>query len=238
MLELALVLVMGLIPLPSGSAADLVQCLRAKDQALLDAIAPGDVKTWDEALASNAVYVDENGEEMDRAQCLAQLQPLPKGASGTIRISKYSAQFSGDVATVVHTDDETEIFHGQNLKAQYLMTETWQRQGRSWKLLQVHATAVLQEPKSVKLPEAQLNEYTGRYSAAPDLNYIIRREGDHLIGQVEGRSQTPLVAEVRDIFFVSARLRTRKIFQRDDSGKIIGFVDRREGEDLVWKRVP
>lgn len=31
-------------------------------------------------------------------------------------------------------------------------------------------------------------------------------------------------------------LLTRKIFQRDANGKIMGFVDRREGEDLVWRR--
>jgi hypothetical protein len=28
--------------------------------------------------------------------------------------------------------------------------------------------------------------------------------------------------------------RTRTIFQRDANGKIMGFVDRLEGEDLVW----
>ena len=36
--------------------------LRAKDQALLDAIAPGNRKVWEDALATDAVYVDENGE--------------------------------------------------------------------------------------------------------------------------------------------------------------------------------
>jgi hypothetical protein len=77
----------------------------------------------------------------------------------------------------------------------------------------------------------------GRYSAAPDLTYTIRRDGDHLVGQIEGRPPTALLAEVRDVFFLSGRLRTRKIFERDKDGKIVGFVDRREGGDLVWKRI-
>jgi hypothetical protein len=47
-----------------------------------------------------------------------------------------------------------------------------------------------------------------------------------------------LKAEVRDVFFVSGQLRTRKIFQRDNGGKIVSFVDRREGSDLVWKKIP
>lgn len=222
----------------SPSDADLTQQLRAKDQALLDAIAPGDVKTWDDALAANAVYLDENNQEMSRAEFLAQLQPLPKEVSGNIQISKYSARFSADVATVIHTDDETENYHGQNLKAQYIMSETWQKQGESWKLLQVHASVVLQEPNPTALPLSELDAYVGRYSAAPDVNYVIRRDGDHLVGQVEGRPETPLLAEVRDVFFVSGRLRVRKIFQRDNQGKITGFIDRREGEDLMWKRMP
>jgi hypothetical protein len=35
---------------------------------------------------------------------------------------------------------------------------------------------------------------------------------------------------------VPGQPRTRKIFQRNSEGKITGFVDRREGEDLVWRR--
>src|SRR5579863_3273074 len=89
----------------SAPVADVSQELRSRDQALLDALAPGDVKVWDQALAANAVYVDENGVVMNRTEFLAQIQPLPKGASGSIQISKYSAEVSGDVATVVHTDD-------------------------------------------------------------------------------------------------------------------------------------
>jgi ketosteroid isomerase-like protein len=221
----------------STPARDVSQELYSRDQALLDAFAPGDVKVWDQALAANAVYVDENGQVMTRAEFLAQLQPLPKGASGTITISKYSASVSGDVATVVHTDDETEDYHGQHLAAQYLTTETWQLQQGAWKLLQVHAYAVLHEPKPIALPAAELDAYVGRYSAAPDLIYTIQREGDHLVGGREGRTPAPLLAEAPEVFFVSGQLRVRKIFQRDERGKVAGFVDRREGEDLVWKRI-
>jgi ketosteroid isomerase-like protein len=219
-----------------AAAADITQELRAKDQALLDAIAPGDVKLWDATLAPNAVYVDENGIVMDRAEFLKQLQPLPKGASGTLEISKYSVQLSGDVATVVHVDDEHENYHGQKLFAQYLQTETWQKQEGNWKLLMVHCYTVLQQPKTMSLPTSELDAYVGKYSAAPDLIYTIRREGDHLVGQREGRPAARLLAEVRDVFFVSGQLRVRKIFERDAKGKVLGFTDRREGQDLVWKR--
>ncbi len=46
----------------------------------------------------------------------------------------------------------------------------------------------------------------------------------------------PLNVEVRDVLFVPGQPRIRKIFQRDDHGKITAFVDRREMWDLVWTK--
>jgi hypothetical protein len=69
--------------------------LRQLDQALLDAIAPGNVALWKRALAPDAIYVDENGAILHRAEFLAQLKPLPAGVSGQIRIVDYQAHFTG-----------------------------------------------------------------------------------------------------------------------------------------------
>jgi hypothetical protein len=231
----ALVFAVTNLPTPGDP---LTREFRLRDQQLLDAIAPGDVKVWDAALGLDAVYVDENGEIIHRADFLKQLQPLPPGVSGKITISAYTAQQSGEVVTVVHTDDEEETYHGQHLRAQYLMTETWQRQDGIWKLLLVHAYSVLKEPKSVLLLASDLDAYVGRYAAAPGLIYTIKRETDHLTAEREGRPGVVLKAEVRDVFFVSGQLRTRKIFERDSTGCVTGFVDRREGSDLVWRRLP
>ena len=77
------------------TSSSVAQQLRTKDQALLDAIAPGKVKVWDDALAAGAVYVDENGVIMDRAAFLKQLTPLPAGASGTLVIASYQASQHG-----------------------------------------------------------------------------------------------------------------------------------------------
>jgi len=73
--------------------------LRALDQALFDAVAPGDPqRLWDRTLAPDAFYVDENGNVMSRAAFLKALKPLPAGASGRIVISEYRAVFHGDTA--------------------------------------------------------------------------------------------------------------------------------------------
>ena len=72
--------------------------------------------------------------------------------------------------------------------------------------------------------------------AAPDLVYVIKWDGQQLVGGRKGGSMKPLEVEVRDVLFVPGQPRIRKIFQRDGKGKITGFVDRRESWDLVWKR--
>lgn len=231
-----LLLLILLLPARAAAVNPTEDLLRTKDQALLDAIASGDRKVWDEALATDAVYVDENGVIMDRAEFLKQLEPLPAGTSGTLRIDSYSAHVAGNLATVIHTDNEQENYHGQMLSARYLMTETWHLESGEWKLVMVHAYAILKDPPAITLPAKDLQEYVGRYAGGPDLVYTIQWDGKQLTGSRGGRAATPLRAETRDVFLVAGQPRTRKIFQRDANGKITGFVDRREGEDLVWRR--
>jgi hypothetical protein len=38
------------------------------------------------------------------------------------------------------------------------------------------------------------------------------------------------------VFFAAGQPRTRRIFVRDAAGRIVGFVDRREGEDVRWTK--
>ena len=210
--------------------------LRTADQALLDAIAPGDKAVWERLLATDAIYVDENGAVMNRAQFLAALKPLPAGSTGQITIVDYQTTIHGQVALVVHKDDERENFHGIPLRADYLMTETWVKEGAEWRLALVHVYVVAKDPPAIKTPANRLAEYEGRYRAAPDLAYLIRREGDHLVGERQGLPTVTLAQESTDVFFVPGHPRDRKIFRRGADNKIVDFVDRREGEDLVFAR--
>ena len=210
--------------------------LRADDQALLDAIAPGDKAVWERLLAKDAIYVDENGAVMNRAQFLAELKPLPAGSSGHISIVDYQATVHDQVALVVHKDDERENYHGLPLRADYLMTETWVKEGSNWRLALVHVYVVAKDPPAIKTPASRLAEYEGSYRAAADLAYVIRREADHLVGERQGLPSVTFSQESTDVFFVPGHPRDRKIFRRDADNKIIDFVDRREGEDLVFVR--
>jgi Domain of unknown function (DUF4440) len=210
--------------------------LRAYDQALLDAIAPGDRALWDRYLTKDALYIDENGAIMSREKFLAELNPLPQGSSGHIAIVEYQAAIHGGIALVVHRDDEYEDYHGIPLRAGYLMTETWIKEGPDWRLAMVHAYVIPKDPPAQKTPEKLLNDYVGQYRAAADLVYSVRREGPRLVGQSIKGPSVALIQESPDVFFVAGKPRDRKIFTRDEHHKIVNFVDRREGEDLVYRR--
>lgn len=223
--------------LATAPATDVVSTLRARDQRLLDAIAPGDRAAWDEALAADAVVVDEDWVVHSREEFLKELVPLPRGVTGRIAIREYRASVSGDVALVVHRDDEGEDFFGNEVDAEYLMTETWVRRNGDWKLALLHVAAVSRDPPERRMAPADLDAYVGDYGSGTGLRYVIRRNGDRLEGGRTEKSLGPLEVEVRDVLFVPGRPRSRKIFERDEQGHVTGFVDRREGRDVRWKRM-
>jgi hypothetical protein len=59
-------------------------------------------------------------------------------------------------------------------------------------------------------------------------------ENGKLVGTRNGRKPATWNAEAKDVFFIAGDPRIRKIFQRDASGKVIGFIERRESWDIVW----
>jgi ketosteroid isomerase-like protein len=238
MIEFLLATATAVAAAASSPPADDAATLRALDQALLDAIAPGDRAAWERALAPDAVYVDEDGHVLDRAAFLAAIEPLPAGLSGQISISDYRVRLHGDTALVVQALDEREDYHGLPLRAGYLVTETWLRQEGRWRLALVHADVVRPDPPALVLPAAALDDYVGRYAGPGGMVYEIRREGAGLVGGKAGGTARPLLAEMPDLFFVAGQPRSRKLFQRDAGHAVTGFVDRREGEDIAWTRLP
>lgn len=217
----------------ASPSAQLISLLRAKDQSLLDAFAPGDRMPWKNVISADFVYVDENNSIMNRSDFLMQLLPLPLGASGNIAIRSYQVSLTGDTAIVVHRDDETEYYFGSELHAEYLMTETWQRINGSWMLRVVHAAAVPTDPAPVVLTHGEIDELAGTYRAG-ELTYTIRRDGGRIVGGRSGRPEVELKAETRDVLFVPGQPRSLKVFRRDAHGQVVGFADRRENRDLVW----
>jgi uncharacterized protein DUF4440 len=223
----------------SGAAAvpvDTTGTLLRQTQELYDALAPGDKTPWERYLDPDVIYADENGTVADKAQILEQMAPLPKGTSGTIKVTEFTAQIRGSVAVTNYVADETEMYHGQELHAKYLSTDTWLDRKGAWRMIGSETLAMQQDPPAVTLADADLDQYVGTYAASPDYTYTIARTNDGLTGQATNGSVQPLKAELRDVLFVPGQPRSRKIFERDGNGAITAFAARREGRDVIWTK--
>jgi len=56
-----------------------------RTQELFDAVAIGNQTPWKACFAEDTIYTDETGKIMDKPALVANISPLPKGYSGTIK---------------------------------------------------------------------------------------------------------------------------------------------------------
>jgi D-alanyl-D-alanine carboxypeptidase len=78
-------------------------------------------------------------------------------------------------------------------------------------------TGAVAERQVIKVPNAVLDTYTGRYQLAPDMFIDVSRDGDRLFGQATGQRPMELFATTETLFFtreVNAQLR----FDKDAAG--------------------
>jgi ketosteroid isomerase-like protein len=225
---------------PAQAADDqaLAAELQAKSQALVDAIAPGNSAPWRSMTDPNLLFVTENNTVLGKEDLLKELTPLPKGLVGNIKVTDYQLQRHGNTAIATYISDETLDYHGQILKTKFRTTESWFQSNGEWRMISSMTLAVLNDPPAISLPSAMLDEYVGRYELTPEIHYTIRRDAGRLFGLREGGKEVELNAEAPDLFFVGGSPRSRKVFYRDPIGKVVGFGDRREGQDIKWKRLP
>ena len=223
----------------STSADDVALLLKSQAQALLDAVATGEVAVWDRHLDADARITAEDGSVTTKAEMLKQIRPLPAGVSGKIEVIDFAAVVHGDVAVANYVADEDERYHGHALHCQYRITDTWQRQSGDWKLLASQILALRTDPPPVPLAPEKLDDYVGRYELSPGIDYEIRKRSDGALeGQRTGRAAEALLAEAPDVLFVPGQPRYRKLFRRDAAGRVTGFVERREAWDIPWARKP
>src|SRR5438477_10453882 len=96
----------------STDAATAAQLIR-QTQELYDAIVPGNQEPWKKYYADDCIFADEKGRQMDKAKLIADISPIPKGYSGTIKIVNPVNRIIGDTAILSYDADETETNFGQ-----------------------------------------------------------------------------------------------------------------------------
>ena len=211
--------------------------LLTKTQALVDAIAPGDKGPWTENLDQTFIRMDENGTVRTKEELLGELEPLPAGLVGRIKVEGFRVHQTGELAVTAYEMQEFLDFHGQILHTRFRSVDTWLRTAQGWRLMAQHVAAVLKDPPAIKLSHDELCGYAGKYQLTPKIQATIKCVTDGLEVQREGRPNVTYLPEVRDLFFAPGQPRSRRIFQRGPDGSVVSFVDRREGEDVRWMRI-
>ena len=217
----------------SDAPADVRNVLYAYDKLLLTAIHRGDRATWARLTTSDFMYVEE-GQVARRDEFLRELED---DGSLPLIIRNYEVKIIGDTAQVFHQDDVPQRPGDADVsKAHLLMTETWQRIDGKWLLRIVHTDRIRINPTPITLTSSQIDELVGTYRNM-DSTYMIRREGDRILGGKSGGPFVVLKAETRDVLFQPDNVYKRDVFQRDAGGRVTGFVARYENIDRPWIRI-
>ncbi len=212
--------------------------LKRATQELLAAVAPGDAAVWQRHLAEGCIYTDEEGNVKTKADLLKELKPLPKGYIGSIKMGEPKVLVQENVIVLSHRDREELKLYGQKLITWFHSTDTWAKsQNGQWQLVAAQVMAIPNERKPIALSPKKLDAYVGQYQLAPDVIYTITREGDKLFGQRTGRAREELLPLCEDTFYRKGVWRGEKVFERDATSRIVKLLDRRENNDLVWKKV-
>jgi hypothetical protein len=173
---------------------------------------------------------------MDKAALMEDLQPLPAGYSGTIRVAHPKSLLTGNVAILSYDCDEVETVFGRELHARYHSTDTWMYRNEAWQIVASQTLRYYEDPAVGEVAEAMLNDYVGAYELAPGNVVTVTRQGAELYAQRNSGKPYQLLPESPDLFF-RAGVEGRRLFHRDAAGHVDMMIDRRNNEDLLWKKI-
>ncbi|MGH9538385.1 MAG: DUF4440 domain-containing protein [Terriglobales bacterium] len=204
-------------------------------QELFDSVAAGQQAPWKKYFAEDSMYFDEKGRSMDKQALVKDVAPLPKGYSGTIKLVSAKSRILGDTAILSYDLDETETIFGQNMTARYHGTDTWMYRDGKWQIVAGQMLRYYENPSPGKTDRKKYVDYTGTYELAPGITQTVSVQGDDLFTQRVGRDKILLVPESGDVFFRKG-VEGRLLFRHADS-KVDALIDRRNNEDVVWKKI-
>ena len=206
-----------------------------RTQELFDSVAPGDQTPWKKYFADDCMYFDEKGRNMDKAALVADVTPMPAGYSGSVKIGKAQSHIASDVAILSYDMDEKETIYGQGMTARYHATDTWMRRNGQWQIIAGQVLRYYEDPSPGKVDAAKFAQYVGSYKLAPGNTLTISTDGKRLYRQRGDRPRDLLIPEATDMFFRKG-VEGRILFRYADSGNVDALIDRRNNEDLVWKK--
>jgi len=210
--------------------------LSKRTQELLDGITSRDRRPFELYFSDDSLIHDEKGRTMDKKVLVADITPLPPNTSAGIKINHPESRIVGSTAVLSYDMDEVETIAGQSMRARYHTTDTWLRRHGVWQIVAEQALRYYEDP-AVGRPElTKYSDYVGVYELEPGKTIEVTRDGDALFSQRNGRAKESLLQEAGDLFF-RKDVEGRRLFRRDASGKVDALIDRRNNEELVWRKI-
>ena len=83
---------------------------------------------------------------------------------------------------------------------------------------------------------AHLSDFVGTYELTPGKRRTVSLKGGRLFMQRDSAAETQLLPESGDLFFRTG-VEGRIFFHRNAFGKVDAIFDRRNNEDVAWKRI-
>ena len=205
-----------------------------KTQELFDAVAPGNKEPWRKYIADDVMYFDEQGHDFDKKALVANIEPLPGGISGTIKVVKSKFNGQGNILIHSYDMDESESVRGQWMRARYHATDTWTYRNGQWQIIAGQVLRYYEDPAPGVADPRKLRDYVGTYALGGQ-NEMVSLDQGKLYLTRGTHAPVELIPETCDIFFRKG-VEGRVLFQYTD-GAVISLIDRRNNEDVVWRRV-
>jgi hypothetical protein len=241
--HLFLILAFGLAPalfplaIPNAFGAEEAitqEELVRRTQELFDAVVPGNQEPWKKYYADDCLFADEKGRQLDKTKLIADIAPMPKGYSGTIKVVRPMSRIIGDTAILSYDCDETETVFGQHLAARYHATDTWLRRNGAWQIVARQTMRYYEDPALGRADPTKFPEFSGTYELGETQTRKISVEGESLFVERNGKREQ-LFPESADIFFRKG-VEGRILFRTGNDGKVDTLIDRRNNEDILWKK--
>jgi hypothetical protein len=205
-----------------------------RTQELYDAVALGNQAPWKKYFADDCIFSDEKGRTMDKTKLVADIAPLPTGYSGTIKLEHVQSRIYNNIAILSYDANETETIFGQNLTARYHITDTWLRRDGNWQIIASQAHRYYEDPAVGKADSKKFSDFAGTYELASGQTRTVFVGGDNLFVERNGKKDQ-LFPETSEIFFRKG-VEGRILFHYDQEGKVDALIDRRNNEDVVWRK--
>lgn len=205
-----------------------------RTQELYDSLVSGNQAPWKKYFADDCMFADEKGRFFEKPKLIADITPLPAGYSGTIKIENAQSRIIGNTAVLSYDADETETIFGQNLKAHYHITDTWLQRNGNWQIIASQAHRDYEDPAIGKADPKKFPDFIGTYQLAPGQTRSVISEGDKLFVERNGKKEQ-LLPETSELFFRKG-VEGRILFRYGTDGKVDELIDRRNNEDVVWKK--